>query len=375
MAHAPRNPNIPDRDGVSPSCVATPGGHWPLALDFLAERHPNLPREVWAERMATGWVWGDDAQPVLPHAAFTPHTRLYYWRQSPTEPTLPWPARVLYQDAHLVVADKPHFMPVTPSGPFVQNSLLVQLKRELGLPELSPIHRIDRDTAGLVLFAVQASERAAYQTLFRDRLVRKRYEAVAPWADLAALAHAESLGMSSSDGGAGAPVNLALRTATGTWSPLAVPLWCAKPGEPAQPDTPLAWRYRSRLESDAHFFTMHERPGEANSETHIQLLDRMGHWGRYLLVPHTGKRHQLRAHLSAMGVPMRHDPYYPTVSRAAQTADDWTQPLQLLASQLAFEDPFSGQLHAFESQLRLQWPPMSANPAPMPVGGNANCGA
>ena len=367
MAHAPRNPNIPDRDGVSPSCVATPGGHWPLALDFLAERLSNLPREVWAKRMATGWVWGDDAQPVPPNAAFTPHTRLYYWRQSPTEPALPWPARVLYQDAHLVVADKPHFMPVTPSGPFVQNSLLVQLKRELGLPELSPIHRIDRDTAGLVLFAVQTSERAAYQTLFRDRLVRKRYEAVAPWADLAALAQTDSPAKPSAEDGA--------MGAKGTWSPLELPLGHATPADPVPSDSPLAWRYRSRLESDAHFFTIHERPGEANSETHIQLMERVGHWGRYLLVPHTGKRHQLRAHLSAMGLPMRHDPYYPTVSRAAQTADDWTQPLQLLASQLAFEDPFSGRLHAFESQLCLHWPPMSANPAAMPAGGSANCAA
>jgi tRNA pseudouridine32 synthase/23S rRNA pseudouridine746 synthase len=379
MAHAARNPLIPEREGVSPSCVATPSdpsGQWPLLLDFLAERLPALTREAWAQRMAEGWVWSDAAQPLAPDAPFGPQTRVHYWRHSPHEPALPAAARVLFQDAHLVVADKPHFMPVTPTGPFVQHSLLVQLKRELGLPELSPIHRIDRDTAGLVVLAVQARERAAYQSLFRDRAVHKRYEAIAPAADVSALA-AQGAGM-----GSWTRLDAAL-CATGD-APIAAAQAAAPPArqtpqdlagdaaasaglsrdrlgsysgldsdsDPIQP----AWCYRSRLEPHAHFFTMHEVAGEANCETHLQCLARDGHWARYALVPHTGRRHQLRAHLSALGLPLRHDPYYPQVSRGAHDADDWQRPLQLLARQLGFTDPVTGEARRFDSQLQLAWP-------------------
>jgi tRNA pseudouridine32 synthase/23S rRNA pseudouridine746 synthase len=122
--------------------------------------------------------------------------------------------------------------------------------------------------------------------------------------------------------------------------------------DPIQP----AWCYRSRLEPHAHFFTMHEVAGEANCETHLQCLARDGHWARYALVPHTGRRHQLRAHLSALGLPLRHDPYYPQVSRGAHDADDWQRPLQLLARQLGFTDPVTGEARRFDSQLQLAWP-------------------
>lgn len=121
-----------------------------------------------------------------------------------------------------------------------------------------------------------------------------------------------------------------------------------------------AWRYRSRLVQHTHFFTMHEAEGEPNSETHLQLLARHGPWARYALVPHTGRRHQLRAHLSALGLPIRHDPYYPEVSRRDGDADDWQRPLQLLARTLAFTDPVTGQARRFESEQSLAWPPGDA---------------
>ena len=359
MAHAARNPLIPERDGVSPSCVATPSGKWPLLLDFLAERLPALTREAWAKRMDGGWVWSDAAQPLPANAPFATHTRIHYWRHSPDEPALPWPARVLFQDAHLVVADKPHFMPVTPTGPFVQNSLLVQLKRELGLPELSPIHRIDRDTAGLVAFAVHAKERAAYQGLFRDRAVHKRYEAIAPAADLDALA-AQGAGLGS---WSALGESLLAPVAGGAWPKAqAAPATPPTSGQAARDGSAsTAWCYRSRLESHAHFFTMHEVAGEANCETHLQCLARdASGWARYALVPHTGRRHQLRAHLSALGLPLRHDPYYPQVSRGAQDADDWQHPLQLLARELGFVDPITGDTRRFESRLHLDWPPTAS---------------
>ena len=216
----------------------------------------------------------------------------------------------MFQDDWLVVADKPHFMPVTPSGRFVQRSLLVRLKRRLGLPDLSPVHRIDRETAGLVVFAVQPHTRDAYQALFRDRRVQKVYEAVAP--------HRAEL---------------------------------------ALPRT-----HRSRLAPDAErFFISREVPGEPNSETHIERAAVFGPHALYRLQPVTGRRHQLRLHLHALGVPILGDGFYPAVLRGPGAPDDAERPLQLLARALMFDDPFTGTARRFESTLTLaasqgQWP-------------------
>jgi len=206
------------------------------------------------------------------------------------------------------VADKPHFMPVTPTGRYLHHSLLVRLKHRLQLPELSPLHRIDRDTAGLVLFSVQRATRGLYQGLFRDRAITKHYEAVAPWREGLAL-----------------------------------------PPE-----------YRSRLEESPQFFRMHEVPGEPNSHTRIQVLEVGQGWARYRLEPVTGKRHQLRVHMAALGLPLRNDPFYPEVNDPPE--GDYSRPLQLLARSLRFTDPLTGQERHFESRLRLQWPVTEALP-------------
>ena len=209
---------------------------------------------------------------------------------------------MLYQDAHVLVADKPHFLPVLPTGPYLQNTLLVRLKRRLGLRELSPVHRIDRETAGLVLFSTQRATRGVYQDLFRQRMVVKEYEAIAPW-------HPELAGR--------------------------------LPGE-----------RRSRLEQDERYFRMSEVPGQANSVTHIEVLQVQGDWARYRLRPVTGKRHQLRVHMAALGLALRGDSLYP--SYRALAAGDYGQPLQLLAKRLEFTDPLTGVQHQFCSQQALQ---------------------
>ena len=207
---------------------------------------------------------------------------------------------MLYQDAHLLVADKPHFMPVTPTGRYLHHSLLVRLKHRLQLPELSPLHRIDRDTAGLVLFSVQRATRGLYQGLFRDRAITKHYEAVAPWREGLAL-----------------------------------------PPE-----------YRSRLEESPQFFRMHEVPGEPNSHTRIQVLEVGQGWARYRLEPVTGKRHQLRVHMAALGLPLRNDAFYPEVNDPPE--GDYSRPLQLLARWLEFSDPLTGESRRFLSQRQLE---------------------
>ena len=292
---------LPTRCGVSPSCVGLPASNWPTITDFLLERFPAIARGVWLARMAAGEVVDEHGEPVTATRPYRGHIRVYYYRALPDEPRVPFEAKVLFQDAHLVVADKPHFLPVTPSGHYLQETLLVRLKNLLGIADLIPIHRIDRETAGLVMFAVQPAERDAYQGLFRDKLVRKHYQAVAPWR-----------------------------------------------AELAFPQV-----RRSRIVEDEPFFRQREVDGPANSETQIDVLEVRGAQALYALSPVTGKKHQLRVHMNALGLPIVGDRMYPPV---AHTPDDnFSQPLQLLAQSIEFTDPVTGQLRRFDSELALRW--------------------
>ena len=292
---------LPTRDGVSPSCVGLPAGHWPTFTDFLAERFPAITREVWLARMAAGLVTDEFGGAVTAERPYRGHMRLYYYRALDAEPRIPFEAAVLYQDAHLVVADKPHFLPVTPSGLYLQETLLVRLKNQLGLDSLIPIHRIDRETAGLVLLCIKPAERDAYQALFRLRQVTKHYEAIAPW----------------------------------------------------RPELAFPLLRKTRIEEDQPFFRQREVPGEPNSETLIEVLETRGERARYALSPVTGKKHQLRIHMNALGLPIANDRIYPPAEVTPD--DDYAQPLQLLAKSIAFADPLTGQARRFESRLRLAW--------------------
>ena len=300
--HNPHDPKVlPMRDGVSPSCVVLPSQGEGSMLDFLAQRLPAVSRADWVVRMAAGDVVDERGTPVTPQRAFERGLRLYYYRHLPAEPEIPFAERVVYQDEHILVADKPHFLPVTPGGRYLQSTLLVRLKRRLGLPELSPLHRIDRDTAGLVLLSVRQATRGAYQGLFRDRHITKHYDAIAPWrADLA-----------------------------------------------------FPREHVSRLEESPQFFRMHEVPGEPNSRTRMEVAEVSadGAWARYRLSPVTGKRHQLRVHMAALGLPLRNDAFYPVVNDPPE--GDYSRPLQLLARSLEFDDPLTGERRFFESGQRL----------------------
>ena len=290
---------LPTRHGVGPSCVGLPAGDWHTYTDFLVQRFPAITREVWLERMAAGLVVDEFGAAVTPGRPYRGHMRLYYYRALAIEPHIPFEAAVLFQDEHLVVADKPHFLPVTPSGRYLQETLLVRLKNQLGLDSLIPIHRIDRETAGLVLFSVKPAERDAYQALFRRHEVSKHYEAIAPWR--------------------------------------------------AELQFPLM--RRTRIVEGEPFFRQREAPGEPNSVTQVDVLQVIGKQARYALRPVTGKKHQLRVHMDALGIPIINDRIYPPVPITLD--DDFTRPLQLLAKSIAFADPFSGQARQFDSRFSL----------------------
>ena len=290
---------LPTKNGVGPSCVGLPAGNWPTITDFLVERFPAIARQVWLERMAHQLVVDEFGVLVTPERPYPSHMRIYYYRDVDVEPRIPFEEAVLYQDAHLVVADKPHFLPVTPSGHYLQETLLVRLKKRLGIDTLIPIHRIDRETAGLVLFSINPGERNAYQAMFRDHAVTKHYEAIAAWRqDL-------------------------------TW--------------------PVT--RKSRIVEDEPFFRQREVPGQPNSETQMDVIEKNGGLARYALSPVTGKKHQLRVHMNALGLPILNDRMYPPVAKTPD--DDYSLPLQLLAKSITFTDPVTGQARSFQSQRTL----------------------
>jgi tRNA pseudouridine32 synthase/23S rRNA pseudouridine746 synthase len=251
--------------------------------------------------LGDGLIVGADGRPVAPDAAYEPGMFVWFHRELPDEEPVPFALDVVYRDEHIVVADKPHFLATTPRGGHVAETALARLRRELGLPAIGAAHRLDRLTAGLVLFTVRPEERGAYQTLFRDRLVRKEYEAVAPY-----------------DAGLALP-----RTVT------------------------------SRIVKERGVLAAREVAGEPNALTEVELTDHRDGLGRYRLLPRTGQTHQLRVHMNALGVPILGDPLYPVVTGPVP-AGDFRRPLQLLARVLEFTDPLTGRAHRFVSGRALR---------------------
>jgi tRNA pseudouridine32 synthase/23S rRNA pseudouridine746 synthase len=274
-------------------------GPWPTVRAHLVERLPTVAAERIDAALHGREIVGEDG-PVAPDAPFRPGAHLWFYRDLPDEVRVPFELEVLHRDEHLVVVDKPHFLATTPRGRHVVETALSRLRHTLDLPALSPAHRLDRLTAGLAMFVVRPEDRGAYQTLFRDRLVRKEYQAVAPY----------------------------------------------------DPALSLPRTVRSHIVKERGVIAAREVDAPPNSESEIDLLDRRDGLARYRLRPLSGRTHQLRLHMCGLGVPILGDPVYPVVL-PEPAPDDFRRPLQLLSSVVEFTDPLTGRARRFESRRTL----------------------
>ncbi len=267
-------------------------------MEYLLARFPDDAARL-REKVALAEVVGGDGIPVTASTAFAPRSFVYLYRDPPAETRVPFEIEILHRDRDLLVVDKPHFLASTPRGRHIVESALVRLRRDLDLPELTPAHRLDRVTAGVLVFTVRQEARRAYQLLFEQRLVTKEYEAIAGF----------------------------------------------------DPELTLPRTVHSRIVKERGMLQCIEAPGEPNAHTRIELLEARGDLARYRLLPRTGKMHQLRVHLNSLGIPIIGDNFYPLLYDVAP--EDYSNPLQLLARSVEFADPHTGEPRRFVSERRL----------------------
>lgn len=292
--------------GISyyPSLVTLPNAArpYPSIFAFLCRRFPAISPECWLKRMAQGKVLDEGGEPISLETEYVPLQRIQYFREVGTEPVIPFAEKILFLDNELLVACKPHFLPVTPGGRYVEECLLNRLRKHTGIDDLAPLHRIDRDTAGVVLFSVNKSSRGIYGKLFRTGQIEKTYQALAA---------------------------------------------CL----PLQKTT--QWEVEDRIVQGEPWFRMRSTPGTVNARSVISLEEVNGESARFTLRPRTGKTHQLRIHMSGLGFGILNDRYYPELQ--AECADNFETPLQLLAKSVRFRDPLSGMNREFTSERTLLW--------------------
>jgi tRNA pseudouridine32 synthase / 23S rRNA pseudouridine746 synthase len=292
--------------GISnhPSVVTMPKAEkpYPSILAFLSGRFPAIPRVVWEQRISEGKVLDEKAQRITRDTEYAPLRRMYYFREVCTEPVIPFAEKILFLDDELLVACKPHFLPVTPGGRYVDECLLNRLRRSTGIEGLAPVHRIDRGTAGLVIFSVNKKSRGLYGRLFLNGHVEKTYHALSA---------------------------------------------CHPLQEKA------SWEVKNRIVQGVPGFRMKTAPGEVNAQSVINLMEVKGEKARFTLQPRTGKTHQLRIHMSGLGFGILNDRYYPELQ--AESEDNFDTPLQLVAHMLRFKDPLSGRHREFISERELLW--------------------
>ena len=289
---------LPFRDGLAPLRLLLPHGDPATTIVEYLER--EMSDDDWRRAIGDAELVDEKSRPITLDTRYRAGSQVYFYRVPAHEVPVPFEIGILHEDDDLLVVDKPHFLATIPRGRHVTETATVRLRRQYDCPDLTPAHRLDRATAGVLLFTKTKNARRPYQELFSSRNVTKEYEAVA--------------------------------------------------GFDAALEFPRV--VRSRILKEHGVMTAYEEPGEPNSETTIELVGAFGTAARYRLFPKTGKTHQLRIHLSSLGIPIVNDPYYPVYTSVP--ADDFARPLQLLARALDFTDPLTGEPTRFVSARTLE---------------------
>jgi tRNA pseudouridine32 synthase/23S rRNA pseudouridine746 synthase len=274
----------------------------PTVFAFLCQHFPQIEEERWLRRIREGKVSSERSALIDERTPYQHGTTIFYFREVAEETEIPFREEILFQNDHLLVAEKPHFLPVTPAGDCINECLLYRLQRRTAISDLAPLHRLDRDTAGLVLFSTCRATRGIYHDLFARNTIRRKYLAVAEMQT---------------------PKEFVSQT----------------------------WKVENRLEAGDPWFRMAAVDGPVNARTEIVLKTTKEKLALFELHPQTGKKHQLRLHLSASGFSIVNDNLYPNL--CPQPAEDYSSPLQLLASGLSFEDPVSNEILSFQSRQKL----------------------
>ena len=229
------------------------------------------------------------------------------------EPQIPFEPKVIYEDRRIIVVDKPHFLATMPRGMWYEGTVLIRMRQQYGEPDIIPAHRLDRATAGVLVLVRDPATRRAYQMLFQEHRVRKVYQCLAP-------------------------VRPILHPRTGTVQHL-------------DPPRVFPLERRSRVIKRRGILQAWEERGPVNAITRVELTAGQGCLATYTLYPQTGKTHQLRVHMNALGLPIVGDDLYPRIQ--TRSYDDFSRPLQLVARRLEFTDPFTGVKRIFTSSVPL----------------------
>jgi tRNA pseudouridine32 synthase / 23S rRNA pseudouridine746 synthase len=286
----------------NPSFITLPSQDNPdmTILEYLQLRFPHVDGQIWLDRLNGGLICGADGAAISPKTAYRAGMRLSYFREKQQEIIIPFEEIILFQNNHLVAVCKPHFLPVQPTGPYVAECLLNRMIKSLGNRQLVPLHRIDRETAGVVLFSANPNTRNIYHKLFATGKIKKIYEAI------------------------------------GTI-----------PADKIHNE----WLVENRIEESENWPMMKIAEGPVNARTLIRKVAEQGNWAKFEIEPFTGKGHQIRLHLQIIGSSILNDRYHPEL--LPEQPDDFQNPLQLLAKQMIFTDPISGEELNFASSRKL----------------------
>ncbi|CAM3497862.1 pseudouridine synthase [Shewanella violacea] len=271
----------------------------PTVLSFLVERFQQVGGEIWRQRIIDGKVHWQDGSLIELDTAFKPRARVYYYREVKSETKVPFEEQILYRDEQIILAFKPHFLALHPSGNFVNECLVNRLRIKTGIETIVPAHRLDRATAGIVLMILNPEARTQYHDLFKNHQITKEYQALAKLTPELLASH--------------------------------------QAGELA---LPIHWTVKNRMVKGEPSFIMKVVEGEPNTHSEISLIDIKGDNGLFKLSPITGRTHQLRVHMHSLGMPIINDRCYPQLQ--PKSDDDYARPLKLVAKRLKFNDPVTG---------------------------------